>query len=186
MKPLFVETKPSWEDLRSREYCKIAQHAEIGITHSRAWEKSKIHRIHTLRVSTDFVKFLKSRRGPKGRRSSRVIGNTPDESFIQSGQRPNGLPHQLRGEMNRLFACEGDFIEKILLDSMNYKSPKKIRVNLVMPNLEIAIDELFSEMVARNPSLSGHPAFKRRWAPSICRLIEIRWIESQRIQNETQ
>ena len=32
---------------------------------------------------------LKSRPGPKGRRSSRVLGATPDESFVQSGQRPN-------------------------------------------------------------------------------------------------
>jgi hypothetical protein len=178
--PPLVEPKPSWEDLRSREYCKIAQHADIGISHSRAWENSKIHRVHTLRVRSDFVQFLKKRRGPKRRRSSRVIGKTPDDSFIQPGQRPNGLPHQLRGQMNRLFACEGDFLERMLVESMDYKPPKKVRVNLVMPNLEVAIEELFHEMVARNPSLRNHPAFKRRWAPAICRLIELRWLARQR------
>ena len=68
---------------------------------------------------------LEERPGPKGRRSSRVLGATPDESFVQSGQRPNGLPHQLRGEMNKLFQCEPVFLEKIVTEFNGLQTSKE-------------------------------------------------------------
>jgi len=98
-----MEPKPTWEMLRSRRYCKISQNAISGVSHGKAWEDSKVNRLHTLRISVEYAAALKRRPGPKGRRSSRVLGATPDESFVQSGQRPNGLPHQLLGAMNNLF-----------------------------------------------------------------------------------
>ena len=172
--------KPSWKMLRSRKYCKIGQHSLSGVSHSKAWENSKANRLHSLRISVDYAAALKSRPGPKGRRSSRVIGATPDDSYIQRGQRPNGLPHQLRGEMNKLFQCEASFIERLLLESMDYKPAKKKRVNLHMPDLSLAIEEVYREMIRRENSLRFHPAFKRGWAPAVCRLLEIKEFHSQK------
>ena len=171
--------KPSWEMLRSRRYCKVSQYANSGISHGKAWEDSKVNRLHTLRISEDYASALKRRPGPKGRRSSRVLGATPDDSFIQSGQRPNGLPHQLRGEMNKLFQCEASFLQRLLRESMEYKPPKKKRVNLHMPDLSVAIDEVYREMIRRDNDLRLHPAFKRMWAPAICRLIELKWLHEE-------
>ncbi len=95
-------------------YCKVSQNGISRVSHGKAWEDSKVNRLHTLRISVEYAAALKKRPGPKGRRSSRVLGATPDESFVQSGQRPNGLPHQLRGEMNKLFQCEPSFLEDLL------------------------------------------------------------------------
>ena len=170
-----MEPQPSWEMLRSRKYCKISQHSLLGVSHIKAWEDSKINRFRTLRISLDYAAALKRRPGPKGRRSSRVIGATPDDSYIQRGQRPNGLPHQLRGEMNKLFQCEPSFIQHLLRESMDYKPQKKKRVNLHMPDLSLAVEEVYLKMIQLDPELQSHPAFKRRWAPAVCRLLEIKW-----------
>ena len=180
-----MEPQPSWDILRSRKYCKNSQHSLLGVTHSKAWEDSKINRFRTLRISIDYAAALKRRPGPKGRRSSRVIGATPDDSYIQRGQRPNGLPHQLRGEMNKLFQCEPSFIQHLLRESLDYKPLKKKRVNLHMPDLSLAVEEVYLKMIQLDPELQSHPAFKRRWAPAVCRLLEIKWKheEKQKQQN---
>ena len=177
-----MELQPSWEMLRSRKYCKVGQHSLSGVSHSKAWDDSKINRLHTLRISVDYAAALKSRPGPKGRRSSRVIGATPDDSYIQRGRRPSGLPHQLRGEMNKLFQCEPSHIERILRESMDYKPAKKKRVNLHMPDLSLAVDDLYREMLRRDNMFRSHPAFKRGWRPSVCRLIEIKWLHGEKLK----
>ena len=176
---------PSWEMLRSRRYCKLSQYGKSMVSHGKAWEDSKVNHLHTLRISVEYAADLKSRPGPKGRRSSRVLGATPDESFVQSGQRPNGLPHQLRGEMNKLFQCEPVFLEKILRNSVDYKPPKKKRVNLHMPDLSIAVDDVYREMIRRNNDLRFHPAFKRRWAPAVCRLLELKWLHEKEMKKQS-
>ena len=71
-----MEPQPSWDILRSSKYCKISQHSLLGVTHSKAWEDSKINRFRTLRISIDYAAALKRRPGPKGRRSSRYWCNT--------------------------------------------------------------------------------------------------------------
>ena len=174
---------PSWEMLRSRRYCKLSQYAKVS--HGKAWEDSKVNRLHTLRISVEYAAALKRRPGPKGRRSSRVLGATPDESFVQSGQRPNGLPHQLRGEMNKLFQCEPRFLERILRNSVDYKPPKKKRVNLHMPDLSIALDDVYREMIRRDNQLRFHPALKRRWAPAVCRLLELKWLHEEKMKKQS-
>ena len=179
-----MEPKPTWEVLRSRRYCKISQNAISGVSHSKAWEDSKVNRLHTLRISVEYAAALKRRPGPKGRRSSRVLGATPDDSFIQSGQRPNGLPHQLRGEMNKLFQCDSGFLERLLRESMEYKAPKKKKVNLPMPDLSVAVEEVYREMIRRDNDLRFHPAFKRMWAPAICRLIELKWLHGEKAKEK--
>jgi hypothetical protein len=176
--------QPTWEMLRSRRYCKISQHAKSGVSHGKAWEDSKNNRLHTLRISIDYAAALKKRTGPKGRRSSRVIGATPDDSFIQRGQRPNGLPHQLRGEMNKLFQCEVGFLERLLRESMDYKPPKKKRINMHMPDLSVALDQIYREMLRRDNQLRFHPAFKRQWAPAVCRLLELKWLHEAAMKKQ--
>jgi hypothetical protein len=170
--------------LRSRRYCKISQHANSGVSHGKAWEDSKKNRFHTLRISVDYAAALKRRTGPKGRRSSRVLGATPDDSYIQRGQRPNGLPHQLRGEMNKLFTCEAGFLERLLRESMDYKPLKKKRVNMNMPDLSIALDQVYREMLRRDNKLRFHPAFKRQWAPAVCRLLELKWLHEEAMKKQ--
>ena len=176
--------QPSWEDLRSRKYCKITQYSRSGVTPGPPWWCSKKNELHSLRVSTDYVRALKSRPGPKGRRSSRIVGATPDKSYVQSGRRPSGLPWQLRVEMNRFFASDASFIQKMLHDSMDYKPSKKHRVNLHMPDLSLAIDDLFRTMIRRDPELRHHPAFKGGWRPTICRLIELKWLRGLEAKEE--
>ena len=174
-------TRPTWSELRSRKYCKIAQHNQHGIQHSRAWESTNhpANSLHSLRVSTDFVEYLRKKRGPKGRRSSRVLGNTPDGSYIQRGQRANGLPHQLRSEMNRLFQSETQYIVRMLKDYTGYKPQKRIRINLVIPDLTEAINEVLREVVKIDPSLKHHNALTKGWLPCVARLIEIKWHHSR-------
>jgi len=176
--------QPSWEDLRSRKYCKITQYSRSGVTPGPPWWCSKKNDLHSLRLSIDYVRALKSRPGPKGRRSSRIVGANPDKSYVQSGRRPSGLPWQLRAEMNRLFSCEASFLQKMLFDSMEYKAPKKHRVNLHMPDLSIAVDDLYRAMLRKDPLLRHHPAFKAGWRPAICRLIEIKWLHSMKAKEE--
>ena len=177
-----MEHMPSWEELRSRKYCKLTSHSLSGVSHGKIWEDSKVNRLHTLRLSSDYVAALKRRPGPKGRRSSRVIGATPDDSYIQRGQRPNGLPHQIRGELNKLFQCEPSFINAILRESMDYNPSKRVRVNLNMPNLSLAVKEVYEKMTYLEPKLHSHPAFKRFWAPAVCRLLEIKWRHEESIK----
>jgi hypothetical protein len=182
---------PSLAELRSSKYTKRANHSLSGITHGRFWETSTpIHRKkcngcnescrrnrqHTLRISAEFAKALKSMPGRKKRYSSRVPGRTPDESYVQAGQRANGLPHQLRRRMCLLVNLSDDRIQQLLEENPEYK-PEKGRVSVVMlmPSLEEAIDDLYHIMLKRNPKLRFHPVFKRRWAPAVCRLIELHW-----------
>jgi hypothetical protein len=48
----------------------------------------------------------------------------------------------------------------------------------LMPSLELAIEDLYREMLKRNPQLRFHPVFKKRWAPAVCRLMELHWLET--------
>ena len=179
-----MSLQPSWEELKSRQYCKTTQYSASGVTPGPPWWCSKENDFHSLRVSIDYVSALKSRPGPKKRRSSRIVGATPDHSYVQPGRRPSGLPWQLRVEMNRLFSCEAIFLQRMLQDSMEYKAPKKHRVNLHMPDLSVAVDDLYRAMLRRDPQLRHHPAFKGGWRPAICRLIEIKWLRGLKAKEE--
>ena len=187
-----AENMPSLAEIRSSRYVKRAKDSISGITHGRIWEQTgTLHETtcsgncgeqcprnkqHTLRISESFARSLRSMRGPKGRRSSRVPGATPDESYVQAGQRANGLPHQLRRRMCLLFSMSNDRIQRMLEENMEYKPTKgKVAVGLVMPNLSEAVEELYRWLVKSNPDLRLHPALKRRWAPALCRLMELHW-----------
>ena len=172
-----MELKPSLSDLRGKRYCIRTSHS--GISHSRNWERGDINKQHTLRVDNDFLTFLKKKTGPKRRRTNRVIGKTPDDSYVRRGRRTSGYPHQLRSHINRFFAAPDEYIKEMLERNVNYKPGKKKAVGIVMPNLEKAIDELYFSMIKENSELRQHEAFKRRWAPAICRLIEIHWKDQE-------
>jgi hypothetical protein len=186
------ENAPSLSTLRSWRYSKRAKDSKSGITHGRLWEKNGvIHQInckghctagcvrnrqHTLRITSAFAAGLKAKPGRKKRYSSRVPGPTPDESFVQPGQRANGLPHQLRREMCLLFAMSDERIAAMLESFMDYKPSKGlVSVGVVMPSLQRAVEELYQRMMSINPELKFHPALRRRWAPAVCRLMEMRW-----------
>ena len=187
-----VDNVPTLTELRSYRYVKRAKHSDSGITHGRFWEQTGVihesgckgecgercvrNRQHTLRISASFAQALRSKPGPKGRRSSRIPGPTPDESYVQPGQRANGLPHQLRRQLCLLFSMPNDRIQRMLEDNMAYKPEKgKVPVGVVMPNLNEAMEELYRWLVKANPDLRFHPALKRRWAPAVCRLMEMHW-----------
>ena len=183
---------PSLAEIRSSQYVKRAKDSISGITHGRRWEQTgTLHEAacsgncgeqcprnkqHTLRISESFARSLQSMRGPKGRRSSRVPGATPDESYVQAGQRANGLPHQLRRRMCLLFSMSNERIQRMLEENMEYKPAKgKMAVGLVMPDLSEAVEELYRWLVNSNPNLRFHPVLTRRWAPAVCRLMELHW-----------
>ncbi len=186
------ENIPSLAELRSSRYVKRAKHSSSGITHGRVWEQTgTLHqrncdgacgercprnRQHTLRISASLADALQSMRGPKRRRSSRVPGATPDKSYVQAGQRASGLPHQLRRRMCLLFSMSNERIQRMLEDNMTYKPAKgKVAVGIVMPDLREAFEELYRWLIESNPELRFHPALKRRWAPAVCRLMELHW-----------
>jgi hypothetical protein len=67
---------------------------------------------------------------------------------------------------------------------MDYKPAKKKRVNLHMPDLSLAIDEVYRKMIRIDKTLRFHPAFKRSWAPAVCRLLELKWLHEQNARKE--
>ena len=42
---------------------------------------------------------------------------------------------------------------------MDYKPQKKKRVNLHMPDLSLAVEEVYLKMIQLDPELQSHPAF---------------------------
>lgn len=192
---------PSLDDLRSHHYLKRAKNNTTGFTHGRKWEHTTVmhargckgdcgegcvqNQQHTLRISHDLAEALARMKGPKKRRSSRVPGPTPDESYVQAGQRANGLPHQLRRRMCLLFAMSDEAIRDLLelypegipnhTDTKPLTKSKKKAVGIVMPSLSLAIEELYRRLLKADPSLRHHPALRRRWAPAMCRLIELHY-----------
>lgn len=194
---------PSLDEVRSHRYLKRAKDNSTGITHGRKWEHTTImhakgckgacgegcvqNRQHTLRISHDLAEALARMKGPKKRRSSRVPGPTPDESYVQAGQRAKGLPHQLRRRMCLLFAMSDEAIQSLLerhpegIPNQRGKKPhlkrKKKAVGLVMPSLSLAMEELYRRLLKANPDLRHHPALRRRWAPAVCRLIELHYFQ---------
>jgi len=194
---------PSLDDLRSHHYLKRAKNNTSGLTHGRKWEHTTVmhargckgnceqgcvqNRQHTLRISHELAEALAQMKGPKKRRSSRVPGPTPDESYVQAGQRANGLPHQLRRRMCLLFAMPDESIQRLLerypegkpnlTDTKPLTKSNKKAVGMVMPSLSLVMEELYRRLLKANPSLRNHPALRRRWAPAVCRLIELHYFD---------
>jgi len=166
-----MASQPSLSDLRSREYLKKST---SGYTHSRLWESSKSTQVTTLRLDKDFFTYLDKQRGPKGRRSNRVVGSTPDESFVQRGRPAAEYSHQIRKELSRMFTMELDTLVVMLYQNANYKSGRKKKLTVRLPDLSDAMNELVEELAIRDERLVDHPVFKRMWAPAMCRLLEIR------------
>ena len=75
-----------------------------------------------------------------------------------------------------LFHIKTEKLVEILNLNTEYKSGKKQDITMVMPNLSIAINELYSELIEADDRLTNHPVFKRMWAPCACRLVELVWI----------
>ena len=169
--PLTMVDQPSLSDLRSRRYLKKSA---SEYTHSRLWESSKSTRVTTLRLDKDFFTYLDKQKGPKGRRSNRVVGPTPDESYVQRGRPAYNYSHQIRKELSRLFTMGFDTLVVMLYQNPHYKSGLKKAHPVRLPDLSRAMNELLEELLIRDERLLGHPVFNRMGAPAMCRLLEIR------------
>jgi hypothetical protein len=176
--------------LREKEY---GLQSQSGVGHTPRWEKKEINRKFTLRIDQEILKKLKSKPGPKGRLAPRLPINRR-----KVGGPPRGNPHILRrASLLVLQEDVGDLV--IMLDmAKQHKPSKKKSVTVHMPNLEIAVNTLVSEIEEKRNQeyrrdlfesgglkgktveyLSGlkvppHPLLSRGWAPTLCRLIEIR------------
>ena len=166
-----ADSEPSLDDLRSNRF--LVRTSGTHLTHTSRWEDTKSLKQHTLRPTIKFLNFLNKKTGPKGRRSNRHIGATPDDSLVRAGAPTRSAPHQLRSHMANFFAMSDEEIQTLLERNSDYKPGKKGQVGIVMPNLARAVEELYRRMIERNPELRHHVAFKRQWAPAICRLIEL-------------
>ena len=166
-----MSSQPSLVDLKSRKYLKKSG---SSYSHSRLWEDSKQTKVVSLRLDERFFIYLDKQKGPKKRYSNRVVGRTPDESFVQRGRPASKYSHQIRRELSRLLTMEIDTLVVMLYQNPNYKSGKKKKLTLRIPDLSKAMEELVEELAIRDERLLGHVAFRRMWAPAICRLLEIR------------
>ena len=168
---LNVSSQPSLADLKSRKYLKKSG---SSYSHSRLWEDSKQTKVVSFRLDERFFIYLDKQKGPKKRYSNRVVGRTPDESFVQRGRPASKYSHQIRRELSRLLTMEIDTLVVMLYQNPNYKSGKKKKLTLRIPDLSKAMEELVEELAIRDERLLGHVAFRRMWAPAMCRLLEIR------------
>ena len=165
-------SKPSLRDLRSRKYLKKSN---SSYSHSRLWENSKLTKIVSLRLDERYIsKYLeRPQKGPHGRYSNRVVGSTPDDSYIQRGRPASQVSHQLRKELSRLLTMEIDTLVVMLYQNSDYKSGKKKKHSIRLPDLSLAMQELVEELALRDERLLEHPALKRMYLPALCRLLEI-------------
>ena len=170
--PVIMVDKPSLSDLHSRKYLKKST---SGYTHSRLWESTKSTKIVSLRLDKRFfLKYLKPQKGPHGRYSNRVVGKTPDDSYIQRGRPASEISHLLRKELSRLFTMEIDSLVVMLYQNPDYKSGKKKKHSIRLPDLSQAMQELVEELALRDERLLEHPVLRRMYLPAMCRLLEIR------------
>ena len=61
-----------------------------------------------------------------------------------------------------------------LYQNPEYKSGKKKKHSIRLPDLSLAMQELVDELALRDERLLEHPALKRMYLPALCRLLEIR------------
>lgn len=166
-----VAHKPSLSDLRSRKYLKKSG---SGYSHSRLWEDSKSTMIVSLRLDKRFFTYLDQQKGPKKRYSNRVVGKTPDDSFVQRGRPASKYSHQIRRELSRLLTMEIDTLVVMLYQNPEYKPGKKKKHSIRLPDLSLAMQELAEEFALRDEQLLEHPALTRMHLPAMCRLLELR------------
>ena len=165
-----MASQPSLADLKSRKYLKKSG---SGYSHSRLWEDSKQTKVVTLRLDERFFVYLDGQKGPKKRYSNRVVGKTPDDSFVQRGRPASKYSHQIRRELSRLLTMEIDTLVVWLYQNPDYKPGKKRKHSIRLPDLSLAMQELIEELALRDERLLEHPAFRRMHLPAMCRLLEI-------------
>ena len=144
-----------------------------GPLHTKLWECNKTNDRHTLRIDQKIVESILRKRGRRGR-----MGKS-------RGRPAYGIRHLIRRELMLIFHMEVEKIIKLLNSNPEYKSGKKKDITLVMPNLSIAIAELAEDVKSKDTTLEDHPVFKRMWAPCVCRLLELVWINKHKQNSVT-
>ena len=170
-----------------------------GLTHTRKWESKSSNRRRTLRIDEKVLDWLsnpkkakqkwgvndlgiETRGKPKGQGRTGIL-------FRKRGRPASGNPHLMRAQTLRVLKEDIGMIVKLLekATAENWKPGKKKDVVLHMPNMELAMEDLLKELneyVNENEeifegSFEAHPLLSRNhaqsgWAPTLCRLIEIR------------
>ncbi|MCH1537539.1 MAG: hypothetical protein L7S48_03945, partial [Candidatus Poseidonia sp.] len=92
MGPQPADDEPSLDNIRSTRF--LVRTSGTHLTHTSRWEDTKTLKQHTLRPTIKFLDFLGKKSGPRGRRSNRHIGATPDDSLMRAGAPTRNAPHQ--------------------------------------------------------------------------------------------
>ena len=179
----WVRSGPIW---RMNEY---GLQTQTGISHSPRWERKGINRRFTLRIDRDVLRKIKSKPGPKGRLSPRLPINKRNV-----GGPARGSAHVMR-RASLLTLHESPQNLATMLELAKHHTPsKKKDVTVHMPNLELAVNTLVNEIEEEREKryrreqinlgtsltdliklkLPPHHLLLRDWAPTLCRLIEIR------------
>ena len=148
-----------------------------AISHTPRWENPPNENLtrHSFRIDSEvWEKYVLKRTGKKGRKPKKV------------GRPVKGNTHLIRKEALRLFHTETRDIIRCLKKAEKYKPGKRKLITSYMPDLSVAIDELKKELEKKDPDIvQNNPVFDRGWAPTLCRLIEIKLIYLPQQSNST-
>ncbi len=185
-------------EVRKGEYTYIRE----GISHTKRWEEKKKNRRFTLRIDEGLIReFTKDRRTTKGRMRSwkrgkkRSVGG-PARGFAHFMRRQSLLAlHEDPENYSRLLS---------IADREGYKPGKKKDIVLHMPCLESAVSSLVEKIEERRSrqmrkdlaiqrgrefdsdsfDYPPHHLLQRGWAPTLCRLIELRLTLTKQMMEE--
>ena len=185
-------------EVRDGEYTYIRD----GISHTKRWEEKKRNRRFTLRIDEGLLrKLTKDRRRIAGRKKSWKKGKKRSV-----GGPAKGSAHFMRRQS--LLALHEDPENYVaflsVADREGYKPGKKKAVVLHMPCLESAVSSLVEKIEERRSrqmrkdlaiqrgrefdsdgfDYPPHHLLQRGWAPTLCRLIELRLTFMEQMMEE--
>ena len=173
-----------------------------GISHTKRWEEKKKNRRFTLRIDERLIRELtKDKRRTKGR-----MGPLRRGKKRSVGRPASGEAHFMRRQS--LLALHEDpenYVELLsIADREGWKPGKKKDVVLHMPCLEASVSSLVEQIEEKR--LNGyrrdlarqrergfdpdsfdyrpHNLLLRGWAPTLCRLIELRLVFTKQMMEE--
>ena len=165
-----------------------------GISHTRRWEQNKKNRRYTLRIDEGLIRELtKDGRRIAGRKKSWKRGKKRSV-----GGPAKGYAHFMRRQSLLALHEDPENYSRLLsiADRVGYKPGKKKDIVLHMPCLESAVSTLVEQIeekrlkdfrrgfVPDSFDYSPHHLLLRGWAPTLCRLIELRLIFTKQMMEE--
>ena len=177
-------------EVRDGEYTYIRD----GISHTKRWEEKKRNRRFTLRIDEGLLRELtKDGRRIAGRKKSWKEGK---KRLV--GGPARGSAHFMRRQSLLALHEDPENYSRLLsiADRVGYKPGKKKDIVLHMPCLESAVSTLVEQIeekrlkdfrrdfVPDSFDYSPHHLLLRGWAPTLCRLIELRLIFTKQMMEE--